>query len=75
MPVMQVAVGIVELVQMFDQQITPMTTIGAQTDQGLHLVNRHLIGLVTFEFAFVLDALAHFVEGRDVSDFIGWIHK
>ena len=58
MAVVQAAVSVVELVQVFDQQITP---VGRQPHQRLYLSNGHVIRLAPLEFALATNALAQIV--------------
>ncbi len=59
---MQAAPGVVELVQVFDQQVTPVAAFGPPADQRANLGQRNLVGLAALEFAFAADALAHVVQ-------------
>ncbi len=65
MPVVQAAPGIVELVQVLDQQIAPM---GRRADEFQHLGHRHVIGLPALELTFLAEAAAHLFDGGDGYD-------
>ena len=60
MAVMQRTKVVVEHMQVFNQQVTPVRP-GAQ--QCANLGHGRVVGLPTFEFAFAADALAHIVHG------------
>ena len=63
MPVVQAAVGVVELVQVLDQQIAPMATVRPFSNQGHHLGQGLCVGLTPLELALAPDAFPQIIDG------------
>ena len=60
--VMQARPGVVDLVQVFDQQVAAVAPGRRRTDEGTHLVTRTIVDLAALEPALAADALAHGVD-------------
>jgi len=58
MLLVQATVVVVELVQVFNEQVTP---VGAWAYQGEHLCAGNRLGLASFELAFTANAFTHIV--------------
>jgi len=58
-PVVQAAIGIIEPMQMLNQQVA---TVWRCANQCAHLLHRQIVCLTTFEFAFATNALTHVVH-------------
>ena len=79
MPVVQAAPGVVEQVQMLDQQVTAMAVSRALANQRLHFGEGNIVSLPALELAFAADAVPQLVhrgdgDGREVGRLAGRVH-
>ena len=66
--VVQAAEGVVELVQVLDEQVAPVALGRRRADQRAHFDERRFLGLAALELALAADALAHLVGGGERHD-------
>jgi hypothetical protein len=60
-PLVQVAVRVVEQMQIFDQQVAAMAVCRAGADQRADFFQRGVVGLTALELAFAADALTQLI--------------
>ena len=63
MAVMQATVGVVNLVQVLNQQVAAVPFGGAAAKEGTHFGQGSIVRLAAFELAFAANTLAHVVHG------------
>ena len=68
MPLKQTPISVIELVQMLNEQITPMPGLGLGAYQRTHVTQRRVVRLPALEFALATNALTHVVQAGQRDD-------